>query len=117
MKKIVSLISLMLLTMLLCGSALAGTTKVITMDTSDAPEIPKGTFSAEIVPFAAKKTYDAYKGNQYRQDSLYTDIRFGEVNDKTGNQSKSAGHEGAVLIGSKRRGDRPSGSGASDRKR
>ena len=38
MKKIVSLISLMLLTMLLCGSALAGTAKVITMDTSNAPD-------------------------------------------------------------------------------
>ena len=60
MKKIVSLTSLILLMTLLCSTALAGTTKVITMDTSDAPEIPKGTFSAEIVPFAAKKTYAVY---------------------------------------------------------
>ena len=48
MKKLVSLILIM---MLLCGTALADTGTVITMDTSNVPVIPEGTLSAEVISF------------------------------------------------------------------
>lgn len=48
MKKILSLILALLL---LCGTALADTSQVITMDTSNVPAIPEGTLSAEVVSY------------------------------------------------------------------
>ena len=40
------LVSLFLILTLLCGTALADTGTVITMDTSNVPVIPEGTLSA-----------------------------------------------------------------------
>ena len=66
MKKI---LSVFLALMLLCGSAFAETTKtdttdttskVITIDTSNAPTIPEGTLSASIVSFTGNQTYAVY---------------------------------------------------------
>ena len=57
MKKLVSLI---LILMLLCGTALADTGTVITMDTSNVPVIPEGTLSAEIISFTGNQTYAVY---------------------------------------------------------
>ena len=54
MKKLVSLI---LILMLLCGTALADTGTVITMDTSNVPVIPEGTLSAEVISFTGNQTY------------------------------------------------------------
>ena len=48
MKKFVSLI---LILMLLCGTALAENGTDITMDTSNVPTIPEGTLSAEVISF------------------------------------------------------------------
>ena len=57
MKKLVSLILIM---MLLCGTALADTGTVITMDTSNVPVIPEGTLSAEVISFTGNQTYAVY---------------------------------------------------------
>ena len=57
MKKLVSLI---LILMLLCGTALADTGTVITMDTSNVPVIPEGTLSAEVISFTGNQTYAVY---------------------------------------------------------
>lgn len=57
MKKFLSLI---LALMLLCGTALADTSKVITMDTSDLPTIPEGTLSADVIAFSGNQTYAVY---------------------------------------------------------
>lgn len=66
MKKI---LSVFLALMLLCGSAFAETTKtdttdttskVITIDTSNAPTIPAGTLSASLVSFTGNQTYAVY---------------------------------------------------------
>ena len=57
MKKILSLILALLL---LCGTALADTSQVITMDTSNVPAIPEGTLSAEVVSFTGNQTYAVY---------------------------------------------------------
>lgn len=39
-------VSLFLILMLLCGTAMADNGTVITMDTTNVPEIPEGTLSA-----------------------------------------------------------------------
>ncbi|MBR0215279.1 MAG: hypothetical protein IJL96_00015, partial [Clostridia bacterium] len=57
MKKIISLVLTLLL---LCGTALADTSKVITMDTSNVPAIPEGTLSAEVITFTGNQTYAVY---------------------------------------------------------
>ena len=57
MKKIISLI---LLLVLLCGAAAADSPKIITMDTSNVPEIPSGTLSAEVIAFSGNQTYAVY---------------------------------------------------------
>ena len=57
MKKIISLVLIMLL---LCGTALADTSKVIIMDTSNVPAIPEGTLSAEVITFTGNQTYAVY---------------------------------------------------------
>lgn len=57
MKKLVSLILIM---MLLCGTALADNGTVITMDTSNVPVIPEGTLSAEVISFTGNQTYAVY---------------------------------------------------------
>ena len=57
MKRIVSLVLTLLL---LCGTALADTSKVITMDTSNVPAIPEGTLSAEVITFTGNQTYAVY---------------------------------------------------------
>lgn len=57
MKKILSFI---LMLMLLCSTALADTSTVITMDTSDLPTIPEGTLSAEVIAFSGNQTYAVY---------------------------------------------------------
>ena len=43
------LVSLFLILMLLCGTAMADNGTVITMDTTNVPEIPEGTLSAEVI--------------------------------------------------------------------
>ena len=57
MKKILYLILALLL---LCGTAFADTSQVITMDTSNVPAIPEGTLSAEVVSFTGNQTYAVY---------------------------------------------------------
>ena len=57
MKKIISLVLTLLL---LCGTALADTSKVITIDTSNVPAIPEGTLSAEVITFTGNQTYAVY---------------------------------------------------------
>lgn len=54
------LISLLMMLMILCGTALADTPKVITMDTSNVPTIPEGTMSAEVISFTGNQTYAVY---------------------------------------------------------
>ena len=57
MKKIISII---LMVMLLCGTALAETEKKSKIDTSNVPVIPEGTFSAEVLPFTGNQTYAVF---------------------------------------------------------
>ena len=57
MKKIISLVLTLLL---LCGTALADTSKVITMDVSNVPTIPEGTLSAEVIAFSGNQTFAVY---------------------------------------------------------
>ena len=54
------LVTLFLILMLLCGNALADTGTVITMDTSNVPEIPEGTLSAEVISFTGNQTYAVF---------------------------------------------------------
>ena len=54
------LVSLFLILMLLCGTALADTGTIITMDTTNVPEIPEGTLSAEVIPFTGNQTYAVF---------------------------------------------------------
>ena len=57
MKKIISLILMMVL---LCSTALADTAKEKTIDTSNVPVIPEGTLSAEVLPFTGNQTYAVF---------------------------------------------------------
>ena len=57
MKKTISLILVLLL---ICGTAIADTSRVITMDTSNVPEIPAGTLSAQVIAFSGNQTYAVY---------------------------------------------------------
>ena len=54
------LVSLFLILMLLCGTAMADNGTVITMDTTNVPEIPEGTLSAEVIPFTGNQTYAVF---------------------------------------------------------
>lgn len=54
------LLPLMILFVLLCGTAWADGSHVITMDTSNLPAIPRGTLSAEVVSFEGNHTYAVY---------------------------------------------------------
>ena len=53
-------VSLFLILMLLCGTAMADNGTVITMDTTNVPEIPEGTLSAEVIPFTGNQTYAVF---------------------------------------------------------
>lgn len=57
MKKTISLILVLLL---ICSTALADNSRVITMDTSNVPEIPAGTLSAQVIAFSGNQTYAVY---------------------------------------------------------
>ena len=54
------LVTLFLILMLLCGTAMADNGTVITMDTTNVPEIPEGTLSAEVIPFTGNQTYAVF---------------------------------------------------------
>ena len=54
------LMTLVLALMLACGIAIADNPVVITMDTSNVPKIPEGTFSAEVIAFTGNQTYAVF---------------------------------------------------------
>ena len=54
------LVSLFLMLMLLCGTALAENATVSTVDTSNVPVIPEGTLSAQVIPFTGSQTYAVF---------------------------------------------------------
>ena len=54
------LVSLFLMLMLLCGTALAENATVSTVDTSNVPVIPEGTLAAQVIPFTGSQTYAVF---------------------------------------------------------
>ena len=54
------LVSLFLMLLLLCGTALAENATVSTVDTSNVPVIPEGTLSAQVIPFTGSQTYAVF---------------------------------------------------------